>query len=353
MRVLHIANFSWFSSRRKRGDNVARHYSTDRKISAGFARNGHCVWDFSYRDAARFLSPILNSKTAGAQKMNAALRSCAAAFAPDLILLGHCELLAPQTVAALRKELPRAKIAQWWVDPFAPHSLNHLREKQSYLDAFFATTAPEYFAPLLKTDGAPPLFYLPNIVDSSVETGRAFANEEYEYDIFFAGADAPERAAMLAAAQNIAGARAGFFGFGGRPLLHGAALPRAMASSKIGLNISRAHDIPLYSSDRIAQLAGNGCAVLTPRAPQMEVLFKESEVAYFSRAEDMPPLVSELLRDDARRRELARAGWQRAHESYNEKRVCKFIAEAAFAEPFSEEYEWARFSRMSGGAARV
>lgn len=343
MRILHAANFSWFSAKGKRADNVARHYSTDRKISGGFVRNGHCVWDFSYRDAARYLSPFGRSKKLGAAKMNAALISQARAFAPDLILLGHSELVLPQTLAELRRILPGAKIAQWWVDPFAPHSLPHLRAKQKYLDAFFATTAPEYYAPLLESET--PSYYLPNIVDSGVETGRAFESENCEYDVFFAGADAPERAALLEAVQNIPGLRAGFFGFGGRPSLTGAALPEKIAKSKTGLNFSRADNIPLYSSDRLAQLAGNGCAVVMPRVPKMEILFSENEAAYFSRAEELPLLISDLLKDDARRRETARAGWMRAHGSYNEKRVCRFIAEAAFQEPFGEKYEWLPFSK--------
>ena len=343
MRVLHAANFSWFSTKKKRADNLARYYSTDRKISNGFVRNGCCVWDFSYRDAARHLSPVLQSKKFGATKMNAALVAQARAFAPDLILLGHCELITPQTLAELRRILPDAKIAQWWVDWFAPHSLPHLRAKQKYLDAFFATTAPEYYAPLLESKT--PSYYLPNIVDSGIETGRTFDGEHYEYDVFFAGADAPERAAVLDAVQNIPGIRAGFFGFGGRRTLTGAALPKTIAASKIGLNFSRADNIPLYSSDRLAQLTGNGCAAVLPRIPKIEKLFNENEAAYFSRAEEIPPLVAELLADDSRRREIARAGWKRAHGAYNEKRVCKFIAEAAFHNKFGEEYEWLEFSQ--------
>ena len=58
MRVLHVANFSWFSSTRKRADNVARYYATDRKISNGLIRNGCCVLEFSYRDTARHFAPL-------------------------------------------------------------------------------------------------------------------------------------------------------------------------------------------------------------------------------------------------------------------------------------------------------
>ncbi len=89
MRVLHIANFSWFSFSRKRADNVARYYATDRKISNGLVRNGCCVQEFSYRDTARHFAPLSFGKKLGAKKMNENLLSVAAAFAPNSRRLAH------------------------------------------------------------------------------------------------------------------------------------------------------------------------------------------------------------------------------------------------------------------------
>ncbi len=113
-----------------------------------------------------------------------------------------------------------------------------------------------------------------------------------------------------------------------------------IAAAKIGLNLSRANNIPLCSSDRLAQLAGNGCYVLSPRVPQMQTLFTENEICYFDDHNDLPSLINDLLKDDNRRRTIARAGWQRAHSCYNEKSVCRFIVEAALGDSFSENYEW-------------
>ena len=140
MKILHVASFSWFTAKGKRADNIAFYHAIDHKISNGLMRNGHCVWDFSYRDTARHLSPLGKSKKWGAQNMNNALILQAQAFEPDLILLGHAELVTPQTLTTLRQSLPNTKIAQWWVDWFLPYSVLHLQKKQSYLDVFFATT---------------------------------------------------------------------------------------------------------------------------------------------------------------------------------------------------------------------
>ena len=184
MRILHIANFSWFPPLRKRIANWMRYYASDHKISNGLIRNGHSVWNFSYRESARYLSPLVRSKKMGSKAMNAAVIHATRLFQPHLILLGHCELITADTLAALRNILPSCKIAQWWVDPFDSHSLPHLLAKQPELDAFFATTAPAYYEPLMGGDNSPTLYYLPNIVDTGIETERSFAGKKHAHDVF-------------------------------------------------------------------------------------------------------------------------------------------------------------------------
>ncbi len=346
MKILHVANFSWFNAKHKRADNMARYYAPDRKISNGLIRNGYNVWDFSYRDTARYLSPLGMGKKLGAQKMNQYLINQARYYKPDLLLLGHCELLTPTTLATLRDMLPNCKIAQWWVDWFTDNSIRHLNKKLPYLDAFYATTAPSYYQNLIapssstSDEASTALYYLPNITDSSVETKQAYNAPTHQYDVLFIGTDAAERAHLLQQIKKIPNINCGFFGFDGQPKLTGSDFITAFGNSKMGLNLSRATDIPLYSSDRLAQLTGNGCLTLTPRIPQMTTLFNEEEVVYYDSNEQLIEIIKKYSKDNDKWREIAKAGWQRSHSSYNERRVTQFMVEAANKEKFSEKYEW-------------
>ena len=47
----------------------------------------------------------------------------------------------------------------------------------------------------------------------------------------------------------------------------------------------------------------------------------------------------------------AEAGWRRAHRSYNERRIAKYIVEAAMNNDFSESYEWL-FAAVSAKISR-
>lgn len=341
MKILHIANFSWVSSSRKRPDNLARYYAIDHKISNGLIRNGHCVWSFSYRDTARALSPFAISKKLGAGRMQKHLIETAQQFSPDVILLGHAEIIDAKTIVQLRSALPNIKIAQWWVDWFTDNALVQLREKQPHLDAFFATTSPAHYAPLLDSNkNSPPLYYMPNIIDRSVETGQAFAATNYDYDVFFAGAETSERRRILSAVSKMPNVKCGIFGMDKKSMLGGAQLMNAIAASKIGLNLSQTTKVPLYSSARIAQTIGNGALAIIPRAPELTNLFSEDEAAYVDSEEELPDMILRYLKDDTARRKVAESGWRRAQKSYNEQRVTKFMIEAIMGESFSEQYEW-------------
>ena len=342
-RVLHVANFGWFSRGGKRGDAVGRHYATERKLSAGMVRGGCCVWDFSYRDAARRWSP-LGMKSAGTARMNAELVSLARSFRPEVVLLGHAESVSADALAAIRDEAPGVKIAQWWVDQRRDwlREEPHLREKIPLLDAFFSTSGSAHARAALG-DPPCPVFFMPNPVDESVEIHRAFESD-CARDVFFAGGATPSRLALVARLrEELPDLRLSFCGLAGDDYLGGAALHAAIGESRTGLNLSQFSDVPYYVSARMAQLTGNGCVALTPRAPGLDSLFGEDEAAYYEGDDGLIARIRALAADDESRRRIARAGWLRAHRDYNNRRVARFVLEAACGGEFSERYGWESF----------
>ncbi|NNG05215.1 MAG: glycosyltransferase family 1 protein [Inquilinus sp.] len=109
----------------------------------------------------------------------------------------------------------------------------------------------------------------------------------------------------------------------------------------MGLNYSRRNDCYMYSSDRLWQLAGNGLLTVTPRVPGMDRLFTEDEVVYFDSVDDLVDSVHRFHRDGGARRRVAEAGWRRAQQSFDTKRVANYMIETIYRTPFTEPYEWA------------
>jgi hypothetical protein len=315
LRIVHCANFS----ARKYG---AVYYSTDRKISNGLIRNGHFVEEFSYRDIATTEAP-LRLKRLGIDKMNAKLLEMLQRIRPDILLLGHSEMVSNDTLRAARAALPEMKIAQWWVD-----WIDGLRVKQDFfieridmVDDFFLTTDPQAlkdFLPLDKT--LERIHFMPNMCDASIDTGRAFECAHPRHDLLFIGRDTgfPERKDFIAFLESEMGAlNVGLYGQSRDRLVFGHDYIALLSACPMAINHSHKNDTPLYSSDRMVHLAANGCLVFTPKTPKMEQVFSTDEVVYFGGLTELREKALYYLAHKDEARAIAQAGHHRAHQDYD------------------------------------
>lgn len=101
MKILHIANFGF----NKQG---AHFYCTDRKISAGLIENGHFVYDFSFRDMAR-MGTVFKTKKLGASWANKEILKIVDHIEPDLVLIGHSDLMSPEVLKKLSNTIQKLK----------------------------------------------------------------------------------------------------------------------------------------------------------------------------------------------------------------------------------------------------
>lgn len=319
IKIVHCANFS----EKKFG---ASFYSTDRKISNGLIRNGHMVHDFSYRDVARYQAP-LSIKRLGIGKMNRRLIETVKAVKPDLLLLGHSELVDNATLHEIRRLQPNVKIAMWWVDPLEGFMVNRdfFIERIDTVDRFFLTTAPQAlkdFLPLAKALDR--IHFMANICDASIDTGRAFAVDAPRHDVLFIGRKTGLRADLINYLQTqMAGINLGLYGQNSESLVQGHAYIDLLSTCKMAINFSRYNDIPLYSSDRQVHLAANGCLTFTPDTPQMRDVFGENEMVYFSDLDDLKKGILHYQAHPEEALKIAQAGHARAHRDYE----CQTVTE--------------------------
>jgi glutaredoxin-related protein len=320
LRVVHCANFS----ESKFGQVF---YSIDRKITNGLIRNGHFVYDFSYREIAKN-STFLKRKKIGAKKMNEKLIDTINNIKPDLLLLGHSELVYTSTLKKVKESFPHIKIAMWWVDPF--DRISHINDRLPYLDAFFATTSPEYYKQFFtnKTN----FLYMPNMCDDSIETLKAFENKKYEYDLIFIGRNDDNRKDFLNSLFDMREINFKIFGNNKNSLIFGQNFLNTISKSKMAVNYSRYNDIPLYSSDRVIQLLAQGSLVFSPKIPEFDTLFLEDEVIYFDDFDDLKEKLLFYKNNDEKRVEVSKKGWEKAHTFFNSTFIAKKMIENIFNE---------------------
>ena len=129
-------------------------------------------------------------------------------------------------------------------------------------------------------------------------------------------------------------------GIAGRPPLKGHEFQQSMCEAGIGLNISRRPDSWLYSSDRLAQLAGNGMVVAMERGTGYETLFTPEQMLFASSLEELATRLRTLAADPAQRMAMATAGRERYHELFNERIVARYIEKVAAGRVDPRDYEW-------------
>lgn len=333
-------------------DLGANFHMIQQKFVHGFARNGHAVQVFNDRQTARYATPLHNRKL-GTRRANSRFLETCRNFRPDLVFLGHCEIIRNDTLEAARREVPGMRIAYRNVDPiydFAHDNQARIQARTDTVDTIFVTTAGERLRPF--AGGRAHVHFMPNPVDPAVETLRQFDKPagELPVDVIYGfmglqksaetatGEDGRLRIARQLK-QRLPETRFEVRGLDAPPV-RGKAYFDAIARARIGLNYSRVNDHYLYSSDRMAHYMGCGLLTLVDRATGFGDLFGEDEIAFYDDLDDLVAQIAHYRDDDGARQRVAEAGWRKAHKLFDVARVARYVEATVFGSAQDESYEW-------------
>lgn len=138
-------------------------------------------------------------------------------------------------------------------------------------------------------------------------------------------------------------------GFGGESRLYGANFIDVLSHSSIGLNISRSTGRGevatcikryLYSSERIAQLMGNGCLTFIEDIFGLDDLYSSDEVVFFSGKDDLKQKIRYYADHHSERQRIAKNGWLKAHQKFSTDLVTRYMVERLMQQPLSYDYAW-------------
>ena len=158
-------------------------YNTGRRINNGLIKLNHKVLTISDRDMLSKYRSITDLN--GAKKLNSKFLETVKIFMPDLILLGHADLIKKSSLFIIKQKYPDIKIAQWFLDRMDEKwKINKRRflDKIEFMDYSFCTTDPN----ILKLNKKYKVSYIPNPVDQSLDDMHVYENTNPQYDLFFA-----------------------------------------------------------------------------------------------------------------------------------------------------------------------
>lgn len=337
MRILHVAH----QQLRKYGHTRV---NWAQKLFHGLIKNDHTVQTFSDRDVAAFEAPF-GIRDLGKKRSNARLLETAAAFKPELVIVGHCDIIRNETLEEIRKLVPGVVIAGCNNDPlFVPENYKKIDDRCDVVDAMFVSTGEPELKPF--TGKRAKLFHMPNPVDPAIETFNVSVLDQFKHDLIFCSKSEAytERGKIVQAIKDFHGDSLRFYtpGSFGIAGVWGRDYDLALADSKMGLNLNRQENYYWYSSARMAQMAGNGLLTFTHSSAKFNELFPDESLVYFDDVDQLNQQLRDFQRDDAKRKHWAANGYQFFHREINNTLYAQYIVEATLQLPFSHDYVWAR-----------
>ncbi len=345
LRILHITNFN-------ERHNGRLFFNTGRRINNGFIRLGHSVLEFSDRDIVSRGKSIRDFY--GSNTLNDKLIKTCYHFKPDMIVLGHADMVSQDVLHNLKKDYSNLKIAQWFLDPLNKYGPDYYKnkkrilDKSEILDSSFLTTSPDALDFLPKQYMS---YFIPNPSDQSMETLNNF-KKDCSNDVFFAlshgvhrgklkGRSSDDREKfiknLIEKCKNI---KFDIFGMNNIQPIWADQYFKNISNSKMGLNLSRGTPIKYYSSDRITQIIGNGLVTLIDEKTEYSDFFDKSEMVFYKNISDLSEKIEKISSDEKLRKSIGKKGKLKYMKYFNSTIVANFIINKTFDTGNKTKYLW-------------
>ncbi len=345
LRILHITNFN-------ERHNGRLFFNTGRRLNNGFIRLGHSVLEFSDRDIVSRGKSFKDFY--GSDTLNDKLIKTCYHFKPDLIVLGHADMISRDILYNLKKDYSNLKIAQWFLDPLNKNgpdfqkNKKRILDKSDVIDSNFLTTSPDALGFLSKKKLN---YFIPNPSDQSMETLDNF-KKDCSNDVFFALSHGVHRGqlksrsyddrekfirSLINKCKNI---RFDIFGMDNIQPIWADQYFKNISNSKMGLNLSRGTPIKYYSSDRITQIIGNGLVTLIDEKTCYGDFFDDTEMVFYKNISDLSEKIEKISEDEKLRKTIGQKGKTKYMRYFNSTLVADFIVNKTYEINSKKKYLW-------------
>jgi hypothetical protein len=113
-----------------------------------------------------------------------------------------------------------------------------------------------------------------------------------------------------------------------------------ISNSSMGLNLSRGKPIKYYSSDRIAQLLGNGLLTFVDSKTKFGNFLNKNEIILYDDLDDLTYKINKYKKDDSMRRKIAKNGKKKYFKYFNSTIVAEFILSKTLGYKSKTKFIW-------------
>ncbi len=342
-RILHVTNFN-------ERHNGRLFYNTGRRINNGLIKLGHTVQTLSDRDTIRDERKI--NDLSGSKSLNNKLLEIISNFNPNLLMLGHADQIKNESLKIIKDFYPSIKICQWFLDKMDDYkwkmNKNRFCKKFEYLDTSFCTTHPSSIKSISKKK----ILFIPNPVDETFENLNIYKKNFFKYDLFFALSHGVHRGTLKSGKSDDrefllrklielnSEIKFNIFGIDKKQPIWAENFKNQLSKSKMALNLSQGSSLKFYTSDRFAQLVGNGILTFVDVKTKLNKLFSKDEIIFYKSVRDLSLKINKYKINNKLRNRIAKNGMKKYHKYMNSTLISKYMINKTFHINKKEKFFW-------------
>jgi len=351
-KIIHISTFD------ERNNHRLYNISLSNKITKGFLRNGHDVINFSYRN---YLNPINRNNT---DKINDTIYEISKNYKPDLIILGHNNVLSFRNIEKI-KSINNTKFILWYEDalskkaegPSWKSNLNLIEKNNDLIDSYFTTTHPNnIIGTKIKKSK---LNFLPMLVDENIENLKFYQYKSKFKDLFFGLSHGvnfgklkknkfDEREIFLNKLFECNDTKKfdlkfNILGIANQNPKWNYEFYNEVIKCKMALNLSRGSAIKYSTSNRIASLVANGVYTFIDKKTKFNDFFADDEMGFYSDHEDLSNKIHSLKNNPNKYLKFAKNGAKRYFDLFNSKLIAKYIIDRSYNLDDDKKQIWEKY----------
>ena len=204
------------------------------------------------------------------------------------------------------------------------------------MDQTFLTTDPRSLS-----FNIPNSLYIPNPCDQSFETLENY-NHKCNFDVFFAMSHGVHRGQLKKGKNDDReifinklikknkDIKFDVYGMNNVQPIWGEQFIQKISNCYMGINLSRGRPIKYYSSDRIAQLIGNGLLTFIDKKTSLGDFFSNKEIIFYKNLDDLTYKISKYKKDVKLGKEIAKRGRKKYFKYFNSTLVSDYIISKTF-----------------------
>ena len=124
----------------------------------------------------------------------------------------------------------------------------------------------------------------------------------------------------------------------GREPIWGDTFINKLANSNMAINLSRGKPVKYYSSDRIAQLVGNGLLTFIHKDTKYNDFFDNNEMIFYKDINDLSEKILKYKKDKKIASKIAKKAHLKYHKYFNSSVISRYIIERTFG--INSKFYW-------------